>query len=135
MPRAARWIIVVSLVAAAFALHARLCSWHWKSSPPEWSLGKKARILGVMHNQAADGVSGLWAGFGVDTGTALVFGVVVPFGMLIAVLVLSLFWRHQDRLRGGHCLGCGYKLEGAGPLDRCPECGMAASQARRIPSK
>lgn len=57
---------------------------------------------------------------GLETGVA----VGIPMGLVAITAQRITIWRMGDRVKRGHCYGCGYDLTG-NASGRCPECGQS----------
>lgn len=121
--RFARRTVAVTLILLALTLHVGLCKWVFHGNKEGSDI-----IVGVDHDAASEGSTGLCARGRADRGFALVFGVVVPLALLSSCAVLTLEWRLRDRLRGNRCCCCcGYLLTGSVSA-QCPECGNAPKE-------
>ena len=126
MGKAQRTLVFVSLLLLAWLLHVLLCDWGYRVHKPSQDY---ARIVAYQHGTTTDTYgrtqyicTGLFTGAKVEPGTAIIWGVVIPLGLLCADAYLLLGWRQQSRLARGRCPNCGYNLRGK--LDAgCPECG------------
>jgi hypothetical protein len=61
---------------------------------------------------------------GLETGVA----VGIPMGLVAITAQRITIWRMGDRVKKGHCYGCGYDLTG-NESGICPECGAAISES------
>lgn len=59
---------------------------------------------------------------GLSVGMWIAIGIAIPVGLVAVVFQLITAWRMGDRVKCGHCSGCGYDLTG-NASGRCPECG------------
>lgn len=65
---------------------------------------------------------------GLIVGLYSAFFIAIPVGILAVVAQrITIRWM-GDRVKSGHCYGCGYDLTG-NVSGKCPECGRAVSEA------
>ncbi len=126
--RGQRVLLLAGLALTAVSLHVVLCDWHWRYRESLMN-GEGRRIVAIERSStynhpvfggARPHTMGLYAA-NQHRAVATLAGVVLPVLIVGSGAYLILGWRHDDRVRRGLCVHCGYDRHGAsGP---CPECG------------
>lgn len=118
--RLRRWGLLIGLLLCALALHTGICEWGFGSQYTE----VRARICTYVGD---NGIYGVVGRRGVSPAEAMCQGIVLPFGMVLTVGYLILYWREADRLAAGRCIDCGHQTRV--PL-ACSECGAQLRVAK-----
>lgn len=120
MTRAQRLLWILGLTVPAVVLHVAFCDWVWRAPGHELIFG--ATHAATVPNRPYDVHSGLLAANHATFTSAVLFGLGVPWALLLLAGHLALGWRAASRRDRGACPRCGYELHhdlAAG----CPECG------------
>lgn len=113
-------LVVCWLCASALVLHFKHCRWTYHSR-----LGDvPKRIFAKTEPGPIPEWTGLVTGYDVGVSDAVVYGVVLPPGLLFAAAYLAMRWKRESRIERGCCTACGHRVRTDSGLV-CPECGLA----------
>jgi len=127
--RSQRMLLAAASALSACFLHVMLCRWGFQT--PVFAADDATRLLTWSQRAATTSSSStvpLHTGLftrNVSRESAILFGIVVPFWLLLFDVHLLLGWRYRRRLERHQCTKCGYDLHAAPTADHThrPACG------------